>query len=133
MTITFGKTKNVRELAHKIFWQAKARADREQAEYDEMVRECAEQGFRPHHCIHGTDQWTDYDNICGPCEDEQKLWDDARDWATAKSRAEETFRLIDARTAVAEQAFALDKGNNELIDFMFNWIWEPYTRFKFDK
>jgi hypothetical protein len=27
------------------------------------------QGYRPHYCEHGTNQWTDYDNICGPCED----------------------------------------------------------------
>jgi hypothetical protein len=26
-------------------------------------------GHRPHYCIHGTNQWTDYDNICGGCED----------------------------------------------------------------
>src|SRR5690606_34118973 len=24
-------------------------------------------GYRGHYCIHGTDQWTDHDNICGPC------------------------------------------------------------------
>ncbi len=26
------------------------------------------QGYRPHYCEHGTNQWVDYDNICGPCE-----------------------------------------------------------------
>lgn len=27
------------------------------------------QGYRFPHCIHGSSLWTDYDNICGPCED----------------------------------------------------------------
>lgn len=27
------------------------------------------EGHRPHHCPHGMNQWIDYDNICGPCED----------------------------------------------------------------
>jgi hypothetical protein len=35
-------------------------------------RECDEyrrQGYRPHYCIHGTDLWVDFDNICQGCED----------------------------------------------------------------
>lgn len=39
------------------------------AAYEEECREWARQGYRPHYCIHGTNQWTDYDNICGPCEE----------------------------------------------------------------
>lgn len=43
------------------------------AEYKEEraqeEREAAEQGFRPHYCIHGTNQWVDYDNICYGCEE----------------------------------------------------------------
>lgn len=38
----------------------------------EYVEECAayrRDGFRPHYCKHGTNMWTDYDNICGACED----------------------------------------------------------------
>jgi hypothetical protein len=27
------------------------------------------QGYRYPACIHGTSTWTEYDNICGPCED----------------------------------------------------------------
>lgn len=40
-----------------------------QRDYTHDAREAAEQGFRPHYCIHGTNQWTDYDNICQGCED----------------------------------------------------------------
>lgn len=45
------------------------------ADFEEECAEYARQGFRPHFCVHGTDQWTDYDNICGPCEDGQGSWD----------------------------------------------------------
>jgi hypothetical protein len=56
---------------------------------DTYERECAEyarQGYRPHYCIHGTNQWTDYDNICGPCEEgyiDQEL---ALQWAHNEMR-----------------------------------------------
>lgn len=39
---------------------------------DQHERDCAydrANGHRPHYCIHGTNQWTDYDNICPGCED----------------------------------------------------------------
>lgn len=43
-----------------------------EAQYAEYVRDCeadAERGHRTHYCEHGTNMWTDYDNICGGCED----------------------------------------------------------------
>lgn len=39
----------------------------EQREQD--VAYDSKRGYRPEFCIHGTYQWTDYDNICGGCED----------------------------------------------------------------
>jgi hypothetical protein len=46
--------------------------------YQEYLDECEatrRDGYRPHYCEHGTNQWTDYDNICGPCEDGQSMGD----------------------------------------------------------
>lgn len=40
-----------------------------QADWRAEAREDARQGFRPHYCIHGMNMWTDYDPICGGCED----------------------------------------------------------------
>jgi len=40
--------------------------------YNSYLEECEEdrkQGYRPHYCEHGTNQHTDWDNICGACED----------------------------------------------------------------
>jgi hypothetical protein len=34
-------------------------------------------GYRFPHCIHGTSLWTDYDNICGGCEDGSTAIEDA--------------------------------------------------------
>lgn len=44
-------------------------------EYEAECREWAKpkfgapHGYRPHYCIHGTNDWTDYDNICWGCEE----------------------------------------------------------------
>jgi hypothetical protein len=51
-----------------------------EAEYDAEVRDWYEngdgrptseggRGYTFPHCIHGSSRWTDYDNICGGCED----------------------------------------------------------------
>lgn len=39
-----------------------------QDEYREACEDWYQMGYRPEVCIHGTNQWTDYDNICGGCE-----------------------------------------------------------------
>lgn len=39
------------------------------ADWNEMADQCQREGYAPRYCIHGTDRWTDYDNICGGCED----------------------------------------------------------------
>lgn len=35
-------------------------------------------------CIHGTDRWTDYDNICPGCENGEDYWDEDRERANAE-------------------------------------------------
>ena len=37
--------------------------------YLQEVVEAHEDGFRARYCYHGTNLWTDYDPICGYCED----------------------------------------------------------------
>ena len=56
------------KLAHTIVLNLKARARRLAEEYEAECAEDYRQGHRPHYCRHGTNQWTDYDNICGSCE-----------------------------------------------------------------
>lgn len=37
--------------------------------YLREVEDAYEEGFRAPYCFHGTNLWTDYDPICGYCED----------------------------------------------------------------
>ena len=48
---------------------ARAEVAQRNAEYDADCAQWAEEGLAPHYCIHGTNLWVDYDNICGGCED----------------------------------------------------------------
>lgn len=41
--------------------------------YAEETAYHAANGHRNSHCVHGTYQWTDYDNICGGCEEGQTM------------------------------------------------------------
>ena len=42
---------------------------KQEREWQEAAARDLMNGHRPHYCIHGTDQWTDWDNICGGCEE----------------------------------------------------------------
>lgn len=46
-----------------------ARLVADHASYQAMCETDREQGHRPRSCEHGTNRWTDYDNICGGCEE----------------------------------------------------------------
>lgn len=116
-------------LATHIFWDMKAEAQREQAEYDEMVRECAEQGFRPKYCIHGTYMWTDWDPICGYCENGEPLWSDSRDWARAKDEAERILEAVAQRRMVVLEVVRLDPRNSELREKLVDWSLEPFGKY----
>lgn len=61
-----------------------------------------ERGYRPHYCEHGTNQWVDYDNICGPCEDGYTLSNLAHRWETAVYMAE-TYRPTEEVNRLADR------------------------------
>lgn len=80
-------------------------------------------GYRPATCEHGTNMWTDYDNICGPCEDGLTMGDpiQRRQFAldSAKRREEKIKALINAAST--------------LRDLLPRWeipgeVWEEVTR-----
>ena len=87
------------------------------AQYQEYVEACEadrRSGYIPHFCEHGTNMWTDYDAICGGCEDGITFRDPMirRSLAleNAKARAEEAravAKLI-ADAARMRVAHALD-------------------------
>jgi hypothetical protein len=64
--------------------------------YEQYLMDCeswSEQGYRPHYCEHGTNQWTDYDNICGGCEDGITMSDPG---------TRRLYALIEAKQRMAE-------------------------------
>lgn len=67
-------------------------------QYAEYERDCEsdrERGYRAHYCEHGTNQWTDYDNICGGCEEGLTLAYGPWKYERALSEAKARFVFID--------------------------------------
>ena len=62
-------------LRLSVYKVCKARHLEHQAQYDQYCADMAKEGYAPQYCIHGTNQWTDYDNICGGCESDYTLND----------------------------------------------------------
>jgi hypothetical protein len=56
-------------VALTILRAMKRRRDESIAEWHRDAAEDRRNGYRPHYCLHGKSNWTDYDNICGGCED----------------------------------------------------------------
>jgi hypothetical protein len=63
--------KHVLKLALGIYRQMSA----SYAEYEEACEQDHRRGLTAHYCEHGTNRWTEYDNICGGCEDGHSLRD----------------------------------------------------------
>lgn len=65
--------------ARRVTYRAAIRImARLEANYAAYLADCESdyrRGYRAHYCEHGTNQWVDYDNICGPCEDGRTMSD----------------------------------------------------------
>lgn len=83
-------------------------------DYLEACESWRREGYRPHYCEHGTNLWTDYDNICGPCEDGLSMRDGLlrREIALdrAKRRDEECRKIVKAASDLREAGIGLDWG-----------------------
>lgn len=84
------------------------------AEYEQDARESTRGGYRNrlghyrvHYCEHGTSRWTDYDNICGPCEAGITMGDPyqrhVRALADSAARIIEFARLTDLRVSLTDE------------------------------
>ena len=87
-----------------------------QNHYRAMVEECAKEGYRAPCCIHGTDNWTDYDNICYGCEEENGFSeysseDEIRAMAEAKAIQEHNQKMYRAHSAAITLNMAIDLAN----------------------
>ena len=91
--------KSWQHLAIHMVHQRKAMYDA----YEEDVRDWyrngdgrpTREGGRGHtypECIHGYSRWTDYDNICGSCEDGYGSYNYLRELEVAKEMAKDSFQ-----------------------------------------
>ena len=65
MTISRTELITARHIVHYL--------ERKQADYEEDCERDRKEGHRPHYCEHGMNLWTDYDPICGYCEEGMHL------------------------------------------------------------
>lgn len=103
-------SKTVLSLAAKIA----RRAEQGYLDYIEACESYRRDGYRPHYCEHGTNLWTEYDNICGPCEDGLSMSDGVtrRAYAldSAKRRDADLRALLAACEVLRGQGVEVDMG-----------------------
>lgn len=81
-------------------------------------------GYRFPECIHGKSYWTDYDNICGGCEDGSTLYEQALGTAWGLYREYLTRQEV-YRVAVKAKA------PEEVTRPIGDWVWE-HVSYLFD-
>ena len=90
-------------------------------------------------CIHGTDLWTDYDNICPGCGNGEDSWDEGRERANAEDmvkRAVDSTRKrldLDIPGQVAEARDINNWPSQEdaaLIMAWSSWVNEPVLKLR---
>lgn len=126
------------KVALKILRDLKAREAEYQAEREEWYR--TGDGRRPRYyqgpdddrpynyggkgysfpsaCVHGSDAWTDYDNICGPCEDGYSIYQLAI-WE-ASGRVAKTRERIDWLVSAPDSL-----RHTEMHGQLLDWAMEP--------
>lgn len=90
------------EALYVHFREARARIARARREWEAEAQECARQGFRPMTCEHGTYMWTDWDPMCGACEEGLSALEEAVIYARRALRQEQEARAFAVRWAHVE-------------------------------
>ena len=114
--------KHIIRLALHIFnWYAK-----EWAKYERDCEDYAKDGYRPSRCFHGTYLWTDYDPMCGPCEDGYGWFDPMLYRQLAISEAKQAFKAMDERLDIYVKAskLGLPMDHSKTIP----WVSEPLNQ-----
>lgn len=94
--------------------------------YDSDIAAYAEQGYGPHYCIHGTDLWVEYDNICAGCENGVTFANMAAQFAYGQ--VVEARRRMNVATTILSLSRA-DRDylglDGEFAERAVNWAMEP--------
>lgn len=102
------------------------------AAWEEQCAEERKQGYRPSACVHGTNNWTDYDNICGPCEDGLGWWNFQTQALDCLNEAEGVEHRVRERIKVAGDMANMDARHrtpgHDLIPWhqVADWVNLPY-------
>ena len=89
------------------------------AAYREECEEYAKQGYAPHYCKHGTNLWTDYDNICGPCEDSASNYEIAL--AYGHETAREYMKRVEMIVQVSASGFFSREVTEQMVNELLAW------------
>lgn len=97
------------------------------ATYEADCAEYAKDGYRPAHCFHGVSLWTDYDPMCGPCEDGYGYFDPN---AYRRIALDEAIRANDAQQERIDMLVKLMRmGAPVQIAELGKWATEPVQRY----
>jgi hypothetical protein len=99
------------------------------AMYLEECEQASKEGYRPHYCFHGTNLWTDYDNICGMCEDHGNYWNYQTYAAIALGEATRAFEKVQERHGHLI-AMMQDGAPSEVLMKLNEWALEPVARLR---
>lgn len=107
-----------------------------QADYLAECREYAEQGYRHPECFHGTSQWTDYDNICAGCEDDETInqWsprEEVEAYARGIADAEAREREAEARRQAEHERQIVANGTGQTCELLQTGGWTPFPFVRF--
>lgn len=95
------------------------------ADYKEECAADYAKGYRPSACIHGVSQWTDYDNICGWCEDGYGYWDYLKQAELALEEAKGTYAEYQKRQGLYRAARDMN-APEKLLGEIFEWVLEVF-------
>ncbi len=98
-----------------------------QREYEEMCEQDRRDGFRPRCCIHGASNWTDYDNICGACEDGYGSYEGLVLYRLALDWAHRDWRQATERNEALMVILRLGGFSDTLRSELIDWALEPIT------
>lgn len=114
------------DLMLQVLRETKANHQRMREEWAEGARLSYAEGFRPHYCIHGTNQWTDYDNICGACEN-YGYNGLPNPYEVAVATVRQAEREAQARRELALPVlYMMDHRRDQgLRDALLEWTWAP--------
>lgn len=117
----------IQKMALEIVKREKAWREQAIDEYEHNAREDYRNGYRPHYCIHGTNQWSDYDVLCWACE--EYGWNQFPDYLEtlrhALAEAKHRMETANQRAELALPIAADTRLYPELRENLIEWVNAP--------